>query len=72
MLRDPNVKFAAYQHPHPLDNDIVLKVHASSAIKPTEAVAAASDRLELELRHLQAQFRKDVQERRLAAQQFGA
>lgn len=29
LLRDERVRFAAYQHPHPLENDILLKIQAA-------------------------------------------
>jgi len=30
LLRDEKVKFAGYQHPHPLENDILVKIQAST------------------------------------------
>ncbi len=71
LLRDPAVRFAAYKHPHPLDNDIVLKVQTSSATTPTAAVSAAATRLEGDFRALLADFRDAVDRRRREAEMIG-
>lgn len=53
LLRDPQVKFAGYMHPHPLVNRIHLKVQTStSQVAPTESLSAAIEDLSNETDHL--------------------
>ena len=53
LLRDPQVKFAGYMHPHPLINRIHLKVQTStSQVAPTGSLSAAIEYLSNETDHL--------------------
>ena len=46
LLRDPNVRFAGYIHPHPLLHYIDLKVQTnSSQVAPTEVLSSAIEDL---------------------------
>ena len=46
LLRDPNVRFAGYIHPHPLLNYIDLKVQTNSSnTTPTDVSCAQKKRL---------------------------
>jgi len=45
LLNNPNVLFAGYRKPHPLENRIELKVQTNGKIKPTTAFAEALDML---------------------------
>jgi DNA-directed RNA polymerase II subunit RPB11 len=60
LLRDPRVKFAGYKHPHPLDNDIILRVQSGITVSPAAVVVDAARRLEDELRVLQSAFEAQV------------
>lgn len=74
MLRDPRVNFAGYKHPHPLENDIVVKVQTVSGTKitPTEAVKEAAARLRDEFQDLRTAFAAHVAESKREEQQIGA
>lgn len=52
LLRDPRVRFAGYKHPHPLDNDILVRVQGSITLSPAVALEEAAKRLEAEMRLL--------------------
>jgi DNA-directed RNA polymerase II subunit RPB11 len=55
------VKFAGYKHPHPLENDILVKVQTAPGAAPTEALQRAAGRIESELRLLQTEYRSQLQ-----------
>ena len=53
LLRNPNVRFAGYIHPHPLVHHIDLKVQTtSSTVAPVEVLSAAIEDLANETDHL--------------------
>lgn len=56
LLRDPMVKFVGYKHPHPLDNDIIIRVQSTVTVTPVTSLARSAARLEDELRHTQRMF----------------
>lgn len=59
LLRDPNVKFAGYIHPHPLVNFIELKVQTTSSnVAPTEVLSNAIEDLGSETDHLMDAFQE--------------
>lgn len=60
LLREPRVRFAGYKHPHPLDNDIIVRVQTAPGLHPTQALTEASKRLEDEFRLLASAFDADV------------
>lgn len=56
LLRDPTVRFAGYQHPHPLLNYIQMRVQTNSSnIAPAEALSNAIEDLGSETDHLTTQ-----------------
>ena len=59
LLRDPRVRFAGYKHPHPLDNDILIRVQ-SAGVHPTQSFGDAAARLEDEFRLISSKFDADV------------
>jgi DNA-directed RNA polymerase II subunit RPB11 len=62
LLRDPNVKFAGYIHPHPLINHIELKIHTTNSnVAPTEVLSNAIEDLGSETDHLMTQFQEAVE-----------
>ena len=69
LLRDPRVKFSGYKHPHPLDNDIVIRVQTRGC-RPTEAFQDAAGHLEAEFRTLQTKFADEVRRLREEAAGF--
>lgn len=56
LLRDPSVKFVGYRHPHPLENDILLRVQTSAGVSTTAALSGAAKRLEGEFRVMSTQL----------------
>ena len=53
LLRDANVKFAGYMHPHPLIHKIHLKIQTStSQVAPADTLSAAIEDLSNETDHL--------------------
>ena len=71
MLRDPAVRFAGYKHPHPLENDILVKVQAAPGSTPGAVLSGALKRLETEVTELQSQYRTQLAVARAVDQAFG-
>jgi DNA-directed RNA polymerase II subunit RPB11 len=62
LLRDPTVRFAGYQHPHPLLNYINLRVQTNSSnVSPAEVLTNAIEDLGSETDHLMTQFQDAVE-----------
>jgi DNA-directed RNA polymerase II subunit RPB11 len=63
LLRNPNVRFAGYIHPHPLLNYIDLKIQtASSNVAPVEVLSAAIEDLANETDHLITQVADAIED----------
>ena len=58
LLRDPNVTFSGYQHPHPLIHDITVRVQTNDASSPVEALANSLDDLSTEFDEIAQKFRR--------------
>ncbi|XP_020107622.1 DNA-directed RNA polymerases II, IV and V subunit 11 isoform X1 [Ananas comosus] len=56
LHRDPNVLFAGYKLPHPLQYKIIVRIHTTSQSSPTQAYNQAIDDLDKELQHLKKAF----------------
>lgn len=57
LLRDPNVRFAGYYHPHPLVHYINLKIQTNNSnVAPVEVLSSAIEDLSNETDHLITQF----------------
>jgi DNA-directed RNA polymerase II subunit RPB11 len=56
LLTDPAVLFAGYQVPHPLENDITLKIQTDSTSNPTAALKKACTHLIAQTVNLKKQF----------------
>lgn len=62
LLRDPAVRFAGYQHPHPLLNYINLRVQTNSSnVSPAEVLTNAIEDLGSETDHLITQFHDAIE-----------
>ncbi len=57
LLKDPQVLFAGYKHPHPLEHKIVLRVQTTSDYSPQEAVTNAVTDLISEVSLLEERFK---------------
>ncbi|RLN98701.1 hypothetical protein BBJ28_00018744 [Nothophytophthora sp. Chile5] len=58
LLRDPNVTFSGYRHPHPLIHDIVVRVQTNDASSPVESLANCLDDLSTEFDEIAQKFRR--------------
>jgi DNA-directed RNA polymerase II subunit RPB11 len=62
LLRDPTVRFAGYQHPHPLLNYINLRIQTNSSnVSPAEVLTNAIEDLGSETDHLMTQFQDAIE-----------
>lgn len=64
MLRDPQVLFAGYKVPHPLEHKFVLRVQTTPDYSPQEALSNALTDLISEVSTLEGRFQEAVRERR--------
>lgn len=63
LLRNPNVRFAGYIHPHPLLHYIDLKIQTTSSnVAPVEVLSAAIEDLANETDHLITQVSDAIEE----------
>ncbi|XP_014757315.1 DNA-directed RNA polymerases II, IV and V subunit 11 isoform X1 [Brachypodium distachyon] len=60
LHRDPNVLFAGYKLPHPLQYKIIVRIHTASQSSPTQAYNQAINDLDSELENLKQAFEKDL------------
>ncbi|RLM64340.1 DNA-directed RNA polymerases II, IV and V subunit 11-like [Panicum miliaceum] len=56
LHRDPNVLFAGYELPHPLQYKIITRIHTTSQSSPTLAYTQAIKDLDKELEYLMQAF----------------
>nr|DAD42386.1 TPA_asm: hypothetical protein HUJ06_000616 [Nelumbo nucifera] len=56
LHRDPNVLFAGYKLPHPLQYKIIVRIHTTSQSSPMQAYNQAINDLDRELNHLKNAF----------------
>nr|CAG4645972.1 EOG090X0L4K [Lynceus sp. MCZ IZ 141354] len=64
LLKDPNVLFAGYKCPHPLEHKFILRVQTTNSYTPHEALMNAITDLLSELSLLEERFRDAVRERK--------
>lgn len=60
LHRDPNVLFAGYKLPHPLQYKILLRIQTTSQSSPMQAYNLAIDDLDKELDHLKKAFEDEL------------
>lgn len=70
LFRDPKVKFSGYKHPHPLDNDIIVRIQTAAGEAPAEAFIKAAKRLEDEFRYIAVRFNEEVARERAEAERL--
>ncbi|XP_074642164.1 DNA-directed RNA polymerase II subunit RPB11-like [Tubulanus polymorphus] len=63
LLKDPQVLFAGYKVPHPLEHQFVLRIQTSPDYSPQEAFQNAITDLISEVSLLEEQFRDAVKEK---------
>ncbi|KAJ3673845.1 hypothetical protein LUZ60_005837 [Juncus effusus] len=60
LHRDPNVLFAGYKLPHPLQYKILVRIHTTGQSTPTQAYNLAINDLDNELQHLKKGFEDEL------------
>eukprot|EP01083_Nonionella_stella_P217761 781576_1 len=63
LLQDDRVVFAGYKVPHPLLNEVVLKVRTNGAASPADCLMNSIDVLETNIKATLAQLRKQADNR---------
>uniref|UniRef100_A0A0N5AHD1 Probable DNA-directed RNA polymerase II subunit RPB11 n=1 Tax=Syphacia muris TaxID=451379 RepID=A0A0N5AHD1_9BILA len=64
LLKDPQVLFAGYKNPHPLEHKFILRVRTVPETTPADALSSAITDLIAELSLLEERFREAIKERR--------
>ncbi|CAG9760956.1 unnamed protein product [Ceutorhynchus assimilis] len=64
LLKDPNVTFAGYKVPHPLEHKFVLRIQTTSDYSPQDALMHAITDLISELSLFEERFKEAVKERK--------
>lgn len=57
LLKDPNVLFAGYKQPHPLEHKFILRIQTTPTYSPQDALMHAITDLISELSLLEERFR---------------
>ncbi|QQP48916.1 DNA-directed RNA polymerase II subunit RPB11 [Caligus rogercresseyi] len=63
LLKDPNVLFAGYKNPHPLEHKIILRIQTTSDYTPLDALMNAITDLISELSLFEESFKDAVREK---------
>ena len=58
LLKDPNVLFAGYKNPHPLEHKVVLRIQTTSDYTPQDALMNAITDLISELSLFEERFKE--------------
>uniref|UniRef100_A0A914VSG0 Probable DNA-directed RNA polymerase II subunit RPB11 n=1 Tax=Plectus sambesii TaxID=2011161 RepID=A0A914VSG0_9BILA len=64
LLKDPQVLFAGYKVPHPLEHKFLLRIQTTADTTPADALTSAITDLMAEFSLLEERFREAVKERR--------
>ncbi|ONK77294.1 uncharacterized protein A4U43_C02F5060 [Asparagus officinalis] len=59
LHRDPNVLFAGYKLPHPLQYKILVRIHTTSQSSPSQAYRQGIEDLDKELQYLKKAFEEE-------------
>ncbi|CAJ2665283.1 DNA-directed RNA polymerase ii subunit rpb11-like protein [Trifolium pratense] len=60
LHKDPNVLFAGYKLPHPLQYKIIARIHTTSQSSPMQAYNQSINDLDKELDHLKSGFEAEL------------
>ena len=63
LLKDPNVLFAGYKNPHPMENKVVLRIQTTSDYAPNDALMNAITDLISELSLFEKRFREGLKDK---------
>ncbi|CEF68974.1 DNA-directed RNA polymerase II subunit RPB11 [Strongyloides ratti] len=64
LLKDPNVLFAGYRNPHPLEHKFHLRIQTTPDTTPTQVLLDAISDLIAELSMTEQYFKESVKDRR--------
>ncbi|KAL3268089.1 hypothetical protein HHI36_007216 [Cryptolaemus montrouzieri] len=64
LLKDPNVLFAGYKLPHPLEHKFVLRIQTTSDYSPHDALMHAISDLISELALFEERFKEAIKEKK--------
>lgn len=64
LLKDPNVLFAGYKVPHPLEHKFVLRIQTTSDYSPQEALMNSITDLISELSLFEERFKEAIKEKK--------
>ncbi|MCQ2815845.1 MAG: DNA-directed RNA polymerase II subunit RPB11 [archaeon] len=65
LLRNPNVKFAGYRKPHPLENKIEIKIQTNGQISPIAALNEALRNLDEDSQTALEAFEVNIKNKRI-------
>jgi len=63
LLKDPNVLFAGYKNPHPLEHKVILRIQTTSDYTPQDALMNAITDLISELSLFEESFKESLREK---------
>ena len=63
LLKDPNVLFAGYKNPHPLEHKVILRIQTTSDYTPQDALRNAITDLISELSLFEERFKEAVRDK---------
>lgn len=66
LLKHPQVLFAGYKCPHPLEHKFILRVQTTSDTAPADVLNSSVTDLKAELSLAEERFRESIRERREA------
>lgn len=64
LLKDPNVLFAGYKNPHPLEHKFVIRIQTTSQSSPQEAFMNAITDVISELSLFEERFKEALKEKK--------
>ncbi|GMT02798.1 hypothetical protein PENTCL1PPCAC_24972 [Pristionchus entomophagus] len=67
LLKDPQVLFAGYKNPHPLEHKFLLRVQTTGDVTPADALTNAITDLQAELSLFEERFKDQLKEKRESA-----
>merc|ERR1712233_296912 len=63
LLKDPNVLFAGYKNPHPMENKVVLRIQTTSDYAPNDALMNSITDLISELSLFEERFKEGLKDK---------
>nr|CAD7200091.1 unnamed protein product [Timema douglasi] len=64
LLKDPNVLFAGYKLPHPLEHKFILRIQTTPDYTPQDALTSAITDLLAELSLFEERFKEAIKEKK--------